>query len=194
MDAVAFVDPATHACPALQLPLHVTTDTPGVAPNCPAAHVVHAPAPPSEYVPAGHMNAVAFVDPAAHANPPLQLPLHAADDRPGVAPNCPATQAAVQAAVVSPVIFPNRPAGQSTHTQAPDRLYRPDGHTAAVALTDPATQKYPALQFPLQLAFVRPCTPPYTPAGQFTHTPAPDRLYCPTPQIAAVALVDPAGQ
>jgi hypothetical protein len=46
-----------------------------------------------------------------------------------------------------------------------------------MALEEPATQKYPAVQFPLHVAFVRPCTLPNTPAGQSMHTPAPDRLY-----------------
>jgi hypothetical protein len=44
-------------------------------------------------------------------------------------------------------------------------------------LHDRALQEYPAVQFPLHVAFVRPCTAPNKPAGQSTHTPAPDKLY-----------------
>ncbi len=138
---------------------------------------MHTPAPASEYVPAGHIDAVALVDPATHANPALQLPLQLADDIAAVAPYRPAAHADVHAAVVSPVVFPNRPAGQSTHTPAPDKLYRPTPHTAAVGVVDRATQKYPAVQFPLHVALVSPATPPNTPAGQSTHTSAPDKLY-----------------
>jgi hypothetical protein len=39
---------------------------------------------------------------------------------------------------------PNVPAGQAVHTPAPAREYCPAAHAAAVALADPATQKYPA--------------------------------------------------
>jgi hypothetical protein len=38
-------------------------------------------------------------------------------------------------------------------------------------------KKYPAVQVPLHVALVSPATPPNTPAGQSTHTPAPDKLY-----------------
>ncbi len=138
---------------------------------------MHTPAPATEYVPAGHIDAVALVDPATHANPATQLPLQLADDIAAVAPYRPAAHADVHAAVVRPVVFPNRPAGQSTHTPAPDKLYRPIPHTAAVGLADRATQKYPAVQFPLHVAFVMAATPPNKPAGQSEHTPAPGKLY-----------------
>ncbi len=39
----------------------------------PASQFVHAPAPPPLYFPAGHADAVALVDPAAHAYPAVQL-------------------------------------------------------------------------------------------------------------------------
>jgi hypothetical protein len=158
---------------------------------------MHTPAPASENLPAEQMDAVAITDPATHANPALQFPLHAGADRPAKAPNRPGAHAAVHAAIVSPVVFPNRPAGQSTHTPAPNRLYQPTGQMAAVALVEPATQRYPAVQFPLHAAFVRPCTLPNTPAGQSMHAAAPDRLYWPTGQAvhtpAPAALYDPAG-
>jgi hypothetical protein len=138
-DAVALVDPSAQAYPAAQLPLHAADGSPGTAPYRPAAQDVHDDDPASEYLPAGHTDAVALVDPAAHAYPAAQLPLHAADDRPATAPYRPAAHAAVHAADVSPVPSPNRPAGHSTHSPAPDRLYRPTPHMVAVALVDPAT-------------------------------------------------------
>ena len=160
IDAVALVDPAAHAYPAAQLPLHTGDDRPGTAPYRPAAHKMHDAAPTSEYLPAAHKDAVALVDPAAHAYPAVQLPLHAGDERPGTAPYRPAAHAAVHAADVSRVPFPNRPAGQSTHCPAPDRLYRPTPHIAAVAVVDPATHAYPAAQLPLQVSIDMPVADP----------------------------------
>ncbi len=43
------------------------------------------------------------------------------------------------------------------------------------------------------MAVVRPVVLPNTPTGQLTQAPAPPVLYCPTGQMVAVALVDPAG-
>jgi hypothetical protein len=160
IDAVALMDPTAHAYPAEQLPLHAADDRPGSAPYRPAAHSVHDVAPASEYLPAAHKDAVALVDPAAHSYPAVQLPLHAGDDRPGTAPYRPAAHAAVHAADVSRVPFPNRPAGQSTHCPAPDRLYWPTPHIAAVAVVDPATHAYPAAQLPLQVSIDMPVADP----------------------------------
>ena len=92
------------------------------------------------YRPMPHMAAVAFVDPATQAYPALQFPLHVGNDCPGVSPNT--------------------PAGQSAHCPAPDRLYRPTPHMVAVALVDPATHAYPALQFPLHVSAVTPVADP----------------------------------
>jgi hypothetical protein len=75
---------------------------------------------------------------------------------------------------------------------APANEYWPARHGAAVGLADPATQKYPAVQLPVQVATVMAEELPNSPAGHGVHTPAPDRLYCPATQIAAVELVDPA--
>ncbi len=163
----------------------------------PAAHSLHSEAFPRLKSPRPHCTAVGITEPAGQAcpgaqgpvhkgvtnptpepyRPALQLPLQLADDIAAVAPYRPAAHADVHAAVVRPVVFPNRPAGQSTHTPAPDKLYRPTPHTAAVGVVDRATQKYPAVQFPLHVALVSPATPPNTPAGHSTHTPAPDKLY-----------------
>ncbi len=82
------------------------------------------------------------------------------------------------------------------HVPAPAKLYRPAGHTAAVALVDPATHAYPALQLashnaevkpptdpyrpepqsPLQLALGMATVAPYRPALQLVHTDAPVKL------------------
>jgi hypothetical protein len=88
---------------------------------------------------------------------------------------------------------PNRPAGQSLHDPAPPTLYLPTPHTTAVALTDPAGHAYPALQFPLQPAVVRPGPLPNRPAGHPLHTPAAPTEYCPGLHTTAVATTDPDG-
>ncbi len=90
IDAVALVDPSAQAYPAAQLPLHAADGSPGTAPYRPAAQDVHDAAPTSEYLPATQTDAVALVDPSAQAYPAAQLPLQAADDRPGSAPYRPA--------------------------------------------------------------------------------------------------------
>ena len=133
-------------------------------------------APDKLYLPAGHTIAVALVEAAGQVYPALHSPLQLAEGMAADAPYSPATQ--------------------SVHTLAPVKLYRPAGHTAAVALVDPATHAYPALQFPvhsgvvrpldnpylpasqgpLQLAFGMPDTAPYKPATHIVHTPAPVEL------------------
>jgi hypothetical protein len=84
----------------------------------------------------------------------------------GAEPKRPAGHGAVQLALDSPLVLPYSPAAQSTHAPHPDSEYRPGGHTAAVALVDPATQKYPALQLATQLGTDTPDTDPYRPASQ----------------------------
>ena len=108
--AVAFVEPATHAYPAahkpehsgsvkpvsfpnepaLQGPLQNAVDKPSLDPYKPAAQLVHTPAPGKLYVPTAHIDAVAFVDPDAHANPASQTPEHDDDVRPIASPYTPA--------------------------------------------------------------------------------------------------------
>lgn len=56
--------------------------------------------------------------------------------------------------------------------------YTPGGHSAAVAETEPARQKWPALQRPVQLLDASPDVAPKRPAGQAT----------------CVGLTEPAGQ
>ncbi len=55
---------------------------------------------------AGHVNAVAVVDPAAHAYPAVQLPVHVDTASPVVDPNRPGSQGPVQAAEGRPVVAP----------------------------------------------------------------------------------------
>ncbi len=177
MTSVAVRDPAGQKYPASHCPLHVSTDTPAADPNRPAGHSavqfdvvspvvfpnrpaaqsVHTPCPPTLNFPGRHAAAVAFVDPAAHAYPGAHMPGQEFDDRPGAALNCPAGHAPVQFAVASPLPVPKRPAGQSRQAPDPDTLYRPAPQTSTVALVDPDGHACPALQFPLQLALVRPC-------------------------------------
>ncbi len=46
---------------------------------------------------------------------------------------------------------------------------------------------------PLQLAFVRPATPPNVPGGHRVHPPAPARLYCPAGQSTKLLEEVPGG-
>ena len=118
-----------------------------------------------------------LVDPATQKYPALHKPLHDDDPKPLTAPNVPAGHGAVHAADVRPVVSPYRPVLQLVQTPAPPTLNLPSGHIAAVALVDPATHAYPALQFPLHAADGRPAVAPNVPAGHTLHTPAPLKLY-----------------
>ncbi len=100
----------------------------------------------------------------------------------------------MQAAEGRPLVFPKVPAGQGLHTAEPAREYCPAGQMHAVALVDPATQAYPAVQLPEQAVVVRPAVAPYKPAAHGLHVPAAPRLNVPGAQTTAVALVDPSGQ
>jgi hypothetical protein len=160
MEAVADVEPAGQAYPALQFPEQAAVVRPVVAPYlpalhgpehtddvnavampyCPAGQLVHVAAPAPLYCPVGHTKAVADVD--------------------GEGQECPAVQAPVQVATAMGAVAPNHPAGQSMHNDAPARLYRPRAHRVAVGDTDPAGQEYPAVQLPEQAAVVSPATAP----------------------------------
>ena len=120
--AVELVEPPGHAYPAVQLPLHVDTVTPVVAPNSPGAHNplhvaevrpdvdpntpaghgVHSADPVPAKVPAGHSVTVALVDPGGHAYPAVHDPLHDAVVRPTVAPYVPPGQGPLQVLLYSP--------------------------------------------------------------------------------------------
>ena len=151
MTAVAEVLPVGHAYPAVQFPLHPAAGSPDDAPYRPAAHTLHDPDPLKLYHPAPHTIAVAEVLPAGHAYPAVQFPEHDAVDSPTVAPKVPAGHDPVHCDEISPVEDPKVPAGQGLHVQAPPVLYVPALHIAGVAVIDPATQKWPALQLPEQV-------------------------------------------
>ncbi len=111
--AVADVLPAGHAYPAMQFPLHADVSSPdaepkvpagqaavhadvfiaAVAPYRPATHALHVDAPELLNCPKGHTDAVPLVDPAGHAYPAVQSPLHADVFIAGVAPYSPAAHA-----------------------------------------------------------------------------------------------------
>ncbi len=213
MTAVGEVEPATHAYPAVQFPLHPAVGSPDDAPYRPAAHTLHTPDPPTLYQPGLHTTAVALVEPAGHAYPALQFPTHVGDATPDTSPNRPAGHTPVQVGVVRPDVDPYRPALQFVHTPAPARLYVPGGHSRATGEVEFAGHAYPAVQFPLHAGVVRPEVAPYVPAGhapvhafvlkpddapyspalQFVHTPDPLRLKVPAVHLVVVAFVEPGG-
>jgi hypothetical protein len=193
------MNPATHAYPATQLPEHPAVPSPTMDPYSPATHDVHVPDPPTLYLPATQIEAVGLVDPAAHAYPALQFPLHAGVVRPEVVPYVPAGHAPVHPAVDSPDDAPYRPAAHTLHDPDPLKLYHPAPHTIAVAEVLPAGHAYPAVQFPEHDAVdsptvapkmpaghgpvhcdeVSPGEDPKVPAGQGLHVQAPPVLYVP---------------
>ena len=104
--AVADVDPAGQAYPAMHAPLQLDPVSPPTDPNLPTVHAplqlaldsadndpnlpggqgVHAPAPARLYCPVAHIDCVADVDPVGQAYPALQLPLQPVVLRPVVDP------------------------------------------------------------------------------------------------------------
>ena len=85
---------------------------------------MHAPEPVSEYCPAAHMTAEAFVDPLGHAYPAVQAP--------------------VQAALAWPLVAPNWPLLHGVHMLAAPTLKVPGGQRTCVGLIEPGGQLYPA--------------------------------------------------
>jgi hypothetical protein len=140
--------------------VHDGVDRPIALPYVPALQLVQTPAPPTLNLPVPQMAAVPLVDPGTQKYPAVQLPVHAADGRPTVAPYVPAGQGAVHVAVLSAVVPPYRPALQLVHTPDLLTLYLPTGHGDAVGDVDPDTQKYPAVQLPLQPPVVMPNAAP----------------------------------
>lgn len=153
----------------------------------------HVADPAGLYVPAGHMDAVALVDPAAQAKPGAHAPVQLAD--------------------VRPVVLPNRPAPHALQRPAPPGEKVPAAQMSDVDVVDPAGHAYPGAHAPVQLEDTRPLLLPKRPAG---HSPehvdvfrpaaapkvplghrlqaaAPARLNLPTGHTNAVALVDPKG-
>jgi hypothetical protein len=227
-------EPAGHAFPATQLPLHSAVVRPASDPYLPPGHGGQDPTPPSLYVPAPHRDTIGLVDPAAHAYPAEHAPVHSGNTRPDVDPYLPAEQGPLQAAavalveptahtypaehapeqpaVVRPSVAPYLPPGHGVQDPTPPSLYVPALQRDAVGEVDRAAHAYPAEHAPEQPAVVRPSVAPYLPAGhgplqaavdrpdvdpykptaQLLQEVAPDRLYVPTGQVAAVALRDPA--
>jgi hypothetical protein len=192
--AVADVDPAGQAYPAVQGPVQDDAVRPPMFPYLPAVHCplqdavvvadddpyspaaqsVQVPAPAREYWPAAHVTAVAEVDPTGHAYPAVHCPLH--DD------------------VGRPWADPKEPAGHWMHDAAPARAYVPAAQMEAVALEEPAGQEYPALQLPEQAEDVMAAVEPNRPAAQSVQVPDEAELHWPAAHVTAVAEVDPAGQ
>jgi hypothetical protein len=71
----------------------------------------------------------------------------------------------VHVATVIIAVAPYLPATQGVQVPAPVRLYCPAAQVAAVAVIDPATQAYPAVQAPVHVDTVRPVVEPYLPAS-----------------------------
>ena len=92
--------------PASQGPLHAGVSSPVVLPKRPTGQGEHAAAPPLLHSPVPHTDAVEDVDPAAHAYPGLQLPLHEEAVRPDALPNEPGSQGPLQSAVDRPAALP----------------------------------------------------------------------------------------
>jgi hypothetical protein len=116
MNAEVLADPAGHAYPAVQVSLH--GDTLATTPlKVPAAHREHTEAPARLNVPGVQTDAVALLDPARHAYPALQTPLHAALLAPAN-PNLPLGQGPLHADEGIAVVTPYLPAAQSVHAAA----------------------------------------------------------------------------
>jgi hypothetical protein len=99
------------------------------------------------------------------------------------------------AELVLPAMENGAATAHATHTEAPDRLYRPAEQMDPVALVDPAGQTYPAAAVQLVLHTVaRAVLLLHVPAAQLVHVRAPARLYRPAGQRDAVAFVDATGQ
>ncbi len=111
--------------------------------HLPAGQLEQAESPPLAYLPAGQADAVLLVEPATHAYPAAQDPLHALDVSPEVLPNLPPGHALVHVGDTIPGVDPYRPAGQGVHDPAPSTSpNRPAGHTVHAAA--PARLNCPA--------------------------------------------------
>ncbi len=136
--AVGDTEPEEQAKPALQLPVQDAVGRPGVAPYNPAAQSVQLLDPDREYRPDGHIAAVGDVEPAMHAYPALQFPVHRGVVDPLADPYRPGAQGPLQLEEFVPGTDEYKPAAQSVHAPALAKLKRPAGHNAAVAFVDPA--------------------------------------------------------
>ncbi len=119
----ADVAPDTQKWPAGQAAVHKEVPIPLVDPYRPAGHDLHTESPPSVYFPAGQTEAVAVVEPAAHAYPALHAPLQEDD--------------------AMPVVDPKRPEAHEVHAVSPPPLYFPAGHSV---WAEGVAHEYPAAQ------------------------------------------------
>ncbi len=162
-----------------------------VPPYLPPGHRMHVDALAAEYVPAGHGTWVAVVDPAGHAYPAVQAPVHVVKDTPAT-PYRPPGHTPLQVGVVSPVAAPYRPAEQRVHAPTPPGLHCPAAHK--VALVDAAGHAVPGGQTPLQLPVVKPAVAPKRPKKHGEQMAASAALHCPATHSVVVGDVDPAAQ
>lgn len=133
------------------------------------------------------------VEPAGHAYPALQFPVHALETVPGTDPYRPAGQGPEHAGEGSPEVVPYVPAGHRVQDPEPAREYEPKGHAVALGDVDPGPHTYPALQLPEQTLLDRATTAPKVPAGQRLQAVAPLRLYFPRGHCTANGDVLPPG-
>jgi hypothetical protein len=198
-DAVGEVDPAAHAYPAEHAPeqpavvrpsvapylpaghglLQATVDRPDVDPYKPTAQLLQEVAPDRLNVPTGQITAVALVEPTGHEYPAEQGPEQVHDTWPGVDPYLPPGHCAVHDAVVRPVVSPYSPGLHMLHDAAPDRLYVPSGHIAAVALMEPTAHAYPAEHAPEHASVIKLASDPYLPPGHGVQDPVLASRYAP---------------
>jgi hypothetical protein len=128
----------------------------------------HAAAPAAAYVPGAHAAWVALVDPAGHAYPALQLPLHAALVKPRAAPKVPPGHGVAEAAAP---VGQYEPAGQaSTHVSLAVAL--PPAHVYPLSTAHEALHPSPATSPPSSQNSV----PVRRPSPHFWHTSAADAL------------------
>ncbi len=117
--------------------------------------------------------------PAGQAYPGAHGPTQAPVVAPAVSPNRPGSHSPLQFADVSPAAPPKAPGGHEVHSPAAPVLYRPTGHTDAVALVDPVGQAYPAAHGPAHVDPAAPAEAPKRPAGHGVQAAAPAPLYVP---------------
>jgi hypothetical protein len=137
---VATTAPAGHAWPGWHMPVQFALVNALVFPKVPALHSEHTAEPMRLYWPGGHVNAVALVEPGAHAYPARQMPLQADTFRPVALPNQPPSHGPLHPAVGSASWAPYRPTGHMSQADDPDSEYWPKGHADGVELVDPAAQ------------------------------------------------------
>ena len=90
----------------MHTPEHNMDGMPETLPYRPGPHKLQLPAPDKEYRPAAHTSAVSLVDPAGHAYPALQLPVHDDTLSPDSDPYRPTSHMPLQLALVSAHVDP----------------------------------------------------------------------------------------